>query len=183
MSLVPAPLGAASVPPDLVGFTVVAALVAVGALAVAAVAAFRRRGQRPHPAVWMREPLEPWGSLVLVGLIVLPLVVHAARWLEAPVIAAAVYIAAVVVVVDQRDRIGGIRWLSVDDEGLHWRTLERGGTVPLSEVVGVTGYRKPGSVPRVQLADGSTLAMDRQPQARLVAAGIDQLSMSLRPAL
>jgi len=50
-------------------------------------------------------------------------------------------------------------------------------------VIDVDGYKQPGQVPRVWLADGSHLTLDRQPQARLVAAGIDQLSMSFRPAL
>ena len=85
--------------------------------------------------------------------------------------------------ITRSDDVGGLRWVSVDDDGVHWRTLRRGGTVPLHEVIGVDGYKIAGAVPRVWLADGTHLTLDRQPQARLVAAGIDQLSMSLRPAL
>lgn len=172
-----------SIPPELVGFTIVAAVVAVVAMVVAAVAAVKRRGFRPHPAVWVREPLEPWGSIVLTALIVLPLLVWVGRELHAIALVPIAYVGAAGFIVTRYDRFGGLRWVSVDDEGVHWRTLRRGGTVPLSEVTGVDGYREAGGVPRVWLADGTHLTLDRQPQARLVAAGIDQLSMSFRPAL
>jgi hypothetical protein len=177
-------VGAASpIPPELVGFTVVAAVVAVAALVVAAVAAVKRRGVRPHPAVWMREPLEPWGSMVLGGLILLPAAVWTGRALGAIALVPFLYAGAIAYVITRYDHFGGLRWVSVDDDGVHWRTLRRGGTVPLHEVVEVDGYKVGGSVPRVWLADGTHLTLDRQPQARLVAAGIDQLSMSFRPAL
>jgi hypothetical protein len=171
------------IPPDLVGFTIVAAVVATAASVVALVAAVKRRGRRPHPAVWVREPLEPWGSIVLVGLVALPVVVLLARGLGATALVPLVYASATAWIITRSDEIGGLRWVSVDDEGVHWRTLRRGGTIPLSEVIGVNGYKEPGRIPRVFLADGTNLTLDRQPQARLVAAGIDQLSMSLRPAL
>lgn len=176
--------GAASpIPPELVGFTIVAALVAVVALVVAAVAAVKRRGLRPHPAVWIREPLEPWGSMVLGGLIFLPVAVWVGRAVGATALVPFLYAGAIAYVVTRYDHFGGLRWVSVDDDGVHWRTMRRGGTVPLHEVIGVDGYKLGGSVPRVWLADGTHLTLDRQPQARLVAAGIDQLSMSFRPAL
>ncbi|WP_421120865.1 hypothetical protein ACE2AJ_06100 [Aquihabitans daechungensis] len=177
------PGSGATIPPELVGFTVVAAVIAVSAMVVALVAAIRRRGHRPHPAVWRREPLEPWGSLVLAGLILLPVVVSVARALHVTALVPLLYAGAVAVIVTRSDEIGGLRWVSVDDDGVHWRTLRRGGTVPLHEVIGVDGYKVGGGVPRVWLADGTHLTLDRQPQARLVAAGIDQLSMSFRPAL
>ena len=173
----------ASIPPELVGFTVIAAIVAVVALLVALVAAIKRRGRQPHPAVWIREPLEPWGSLILISLVVLPLVWGGARWLGLPVLTPIAYLFAAVLVFERADAVGGLRWVSVDDDGLHWRTLRRGETVSIHQVVKVDGYRTPGGVPRIWLADGTHLTLDRQPQARLVAAGIDQLSMSFRPAL
>ncbi len=173
----------ATIPPELVGFTVVAAIVAAAALLVAVVAAVKRRGHRPHPAVWIREPLEPWGSMVLAGLILLPLVVLAARALHVTALTPLLYLGAAAFVVTRSDHLGGLRWVSVDDDGVHWQTLRREGTVPLHEVIGVDGYKAPGSVPRIWLADGTHLTLDRQPQARLVAAGVDQLSMSFRPAL
>ncbi|MCU1369216.1 MAG: hypothetical protein JWO77_410 [Ilumatobacteraceae bacterium] len=173
----------ASIPPELVGFTAIAAVVAVAAMVVAAVAAVKRRGFEPHPAVWMREPLEPWGSIVLAALIVLPLLVWVGRALDAVALVPLLYAGAAGYVATRYDRFGGLRWVSVDDDGVHWRTLRRGGTVPLSAVTGVDGYREAGGVPRIWLADGTHLTLDRQPQARLVAAGIDQLSMSFRPAL
>ncbi len=173
----------ATIPPELVGFTVVAAVIAVAAMAVALVAAVKRRGHRPHPAVWIREPLEPWGSIVLAGLVLLPLVVLAARELHVTALTPLLYAAAGAYIITRSDEVGGLRWVSVDDDGVHWRTLRRGGTVPLHEVIGVDGYKVGGGVPRVWLADGTHLTLDRQPQARLVAAGIDQLSMSFRPAL
>lgn len=176
-------IASASIPPELVGFTVLAAVVAVAALAVAAVAAVRRRGFRPHPAVWVREPLEPWGTMLLAALVVLPLLVWCARELQAVWLVPVLYLGAAAFVVTRFDQFGGLRWVSVDDEGVHWRTLRRGGTVPLAEVIAVDGYKEGGNVPRVWLADGTHLTLDRQPQARLVAAGIDQLSMSFRPAL
>lgn len=176
-------LAAAAIPPELVGFTVVAGIVAVVAMAVALVAAIKRRGRRPHPAVWEREPLEPWGSIVLAGLVLLPLVVVATRALGATAITPLLYAGAAAVIVTRYDDVGGLRWVSVDDGGVHWRTLRRGGTVPLHEVIAVDGYKVGGSVPRIHLADGTHLTLDRQPQARLVAAGIDQLSMSFRAAL
>jgi hypothetical protein len=172
-----------TIPPELVGFTVVAAVVAVAAMVIAVVAAVKRRGVRPHPAVWTREPLEPWGSLVLAGLAFLPVLVWAGRALHATALVPILYVAAAALVVTRYDQVGGLRWVSVDDDGIHWQTLRRDGTVPLSEVVGVDGYKEAGGVPRVWLADGTHLTLDRQPQARLVAAGIDQLSMSFRPAL
>ncbi|HWJ63514.1 MAG TPA: hypothetical protein VNS19_16195 [Acidimicrobiales bacterium] len=171
------------IPPELVGFTIVAAVVAAVAVVVAGVAAIQRRGRKPHPAVWVREPLEPWGSMVLAGLVLLPVAVWVARSLHVTAVVPLLYAGAAGYVVTRYDQFGGLRWLSVDDEGVHWRTLRRGGTVPLSEVVDVDGYKQPGRVPRVWLADGTHLTLDRQPQARLVAAGIDQLSMSFRPAL
>lgn len=170
----------ATIPPELVGFTVVAAVVAVVAVLTAAVAAFKRRGIRPHPAVWIREPLEPWGSMVLAGLVLLPLLVVAARELHVTALVPLLYAGAAAVVITRSDELGGLRWVSVDDDGIHWRTLRRGGTVPLREVVEVDGYKVAGGVPRVWLADGTHLTLDRQPQARLVAAGIDQLSIPLR---
>jgi len=174
--------GSATIPPELVGFTVLAAVVAVVALVVAAVSAVRRRGARPHPAVWIREPLEPWGTLVLGALVVLPVLVWSARELGAVWLVPVLYATAAAFVITRYDQFGGLRWVSVDEEGVHWRTLRRGGTVPLSEVIGVNGYKEGGNIPRVWLADGSHLTLDRQPQARLVAAGIDQLSMGFRPA-
>lgn len=174
---------AAAIPPELVGFTVVAAVVAIVALAVALVAAVKRRGFRPHPAVWRREPLEPWGSMVLAGLVLLPLVVLAARAVGLTALVPLLYGCAAALVITRSDEFGGLRWVSVDDDGVHWRTLRRSGTVPLHEVIGVDGYKQAGNVPRVWLADGTHLTLDRQPQARLVAAGIDQLSMSFRAAL
>jgi hypothetical protein len=175
--------GSTTIPPELVGFTVVAAVVAVGALVVALVAAIERRGHRPHPAVWQREPLEPWGTIVLAGLVLLPVVVLAMRTLHLTGLTPLLYAGAVAVIVTRADEVGGLRWVSVDDDGVHWRTLRRGGTVPLREVIAVDGYKVGGAVPRVHLADGTHLTLDRQPQARLVAAGIDQLSMSFRAAL
>jgi hypothetical protein len=177
------PGSGATIPPELVGFTVVAAVIAIAAMAVALIAAVKRRGHRPHPAVWIREPLEPWGSLVLAGLVLLPLVVLATRALHATALTPLLYAGAAAYVITRSDEVGGLRWVSVDDEGVHWRTLRRGGTVPLREVIGVDGYKTGGGIPRVWLADGTHLTLDRQPQARLVAAGIDQLSMSFRPAL
>ncbi len=177
------PGSGAPIPPELVGFTVVAAVVAVVAVAVALVAALKRRGHRPHPAVWVREPLEPWGSLVLAGLVVLPLVVLATRAIHLTALTPLLYAGAAGWIVTRSDEVGGLRWVSVDDDGVHWRTLRRGGTVPLHEVINVDGYKVGGGVPRVRLADGTHLTLDRQPQARLVAASIDQLSMSFRPAL
>lgn len=174
---------AASIPPELVGFTIVAAVVAVLAALVALGAAIKRRGLRPHPAVWIREPLEPWGSMVLAALALLPAVVWAARELHVTAVVPFLYVGGLAFVVTRVDELGGLRWVSVDDDGVHWRTLRRGGTIPLSEVIDVDGYKRPGSVPRVWLADGTHISLDRQPQARLVAAGIDQLSMSFRPAL
>jgi len=171
------------IPPELVGFTVVAAVVAVAASVVALVAALKRRDRRPHPAVWTREPLEPWGSMVLLGLVASPVLVLVARSLHATAVVPLVYAAGAAWVVTRYDDVGGLRWLSVDGDGVHWRTLRRGGTIPLHEVIHVDGYKEPGRVPRVWLADGTHLTLDRQPQARLVAAGIDQLSMSFRPAL
>jgi hypothetical protein len=176
-------IGSAAIPPELVGFTVVAAVVAVGALVVALVAALHRRGLRPHPAVWQREPLEPWGSIALAGLVLLPPVVLAMRSLGATGLTPLLYAGAVAVIITRADEVGGLRWVSVDDGGVHWRTLRRGGTIPLHEVIAVDGYKVGGGVPRVHLADGTHLVLDRQPQARLVAAGIDQLSMSFRAAL
>jgi hypothetical protein len=173
----------ATIPPELVGFTVLAAVVAVAAIAVAAVAAVKRRGFRPHPAVWVREPLEPWGSIVLTALIVLPLLVWVGRALHAVALVPILYVGAAGFIATRYDRFGGLRWVSVDDDGVHWRTMRRAGTVALFEVTGVDGYKEAGNVPRVWLADGTHLTLDRQPQARLVAAGIDQLSMSFRPAL
>ena len=173
----------ATIPPELVGFTIVAAVVAVGAMAVALLAAIKRRGATPHPAVWIREPLEPWGSMVLGGLVTLPVVVTGARALGVTALTPLLYATAIAYVVTRYDELGGLRWLSVDDEGVHWRTMRRGGTVSLRDVIAVTGYRTPGTVPKVALADGTFLVMDRQPQARLVAAGIDQLSMSFKAAL
>jgi len=174
---------AETIPPELVGFTIVAAVVAVAASLVALVAAIKRRGRRPHPAVWIREPLEPWGSMVLLGLVALPVVVLVARMLGITAIVPLVYAGGAAYVITRYDDFGGLRWVSVDDDGIHWRTLRRGGTVALAEVIHVDGYKEPGRVPRVWLADGTHLTLDRQPQARLVAAGIDQLSMSFRPAL
>jgi hypothetical protein len=121
--------------------------------------------------------------MVLAGLVLLPVAVWVARSLHVTAVVPLLYAGAAGYVVTRYDQFGGLRWLSVDDEGVHWRTLRRGGTVPLSEVVDVDGYKQPGRVPRVWLADGTHLTLDRQPQARLVAAGIDQLSMSFRPAL
>jgi len=183
MSFAPSPFAAATIPPELVGFTIVAAVVAVVALLVALVAALKRRGLRPHPAVWLREPLEPWGSMVLAGLVLLPLVVIAARTVHLTALVPLAYGCAIALVITRSDELGGLRWVAVDDDGVHWRTLRRSGTVPLREVIGVDGYKQAGGVPRVWLADGTHLTLDRQPQARLVAAGIDQLSMSFRPAL
>lgn len=174
---------AETIPPELVGFTIVAAVVAVTASIVALVAAVKRRGRRPHPAVWTREPLEPWGSMVLAGLVALPVVVLLARTLHLTAAVPLLYAGAAAYIITRSDELGGLRWVSVDDDGIHWRTLRRGGTIALHEVIGVDGYKVPGRTPRVFLADGTHLSLDRQPQARLVAAGIDQLSMSFRPAL
>jgi hypothetical protein len=176
-------IASAAIPPELVGFTVVAGVVAVVAMGVALVAAIGRRGVRPHPAVWRREPLEPWGSIVLAGLVLLPVVVTAARALHATSLVPFLYAGAAAVVITRADQVGGVRWVSVDDDGIHWRTRARGGTIPLHEVIAVDGYKVGGGVPRIHLRDGTHLTLDRQPQARLVAAGIDQLSMSFRAAL
>jgi heme/copper-type cytochrome/quinol oxidase subunit 2 len=170
-------------PPELVGFTIVAAVIAVAALVVAAVAARHRRRRPADPAVWTREPLEPWGTMVVVALIVTPGLWALARAVDVPALTPLVLIGATAYVVDRSERLGGLRSIRVDEDGIHWRTLRRSGTVPLHQVVEVVGYEHPGEVPRLRLADGSWMTLDRQREARVVAVVIDQLSMSFRPAL